>query len=90
MGSQPGKKVLIWLDGAVAAKKNFQEPARCRVSYSVEHRLPTKAPKLYRILPSHVWEQAYDPDGGPRHGAGAEELTGPPCATPHPHAITCN
>ena len=76
MGSRPGKKVLIRIDGAGSTKKTLEELVRRRVSYSVGYTLPANAPELYRVIPEHVWEPAYDPDGTPREGADVAELTG--------------
>jgi len=76
MGSRPGKKVLIRIDGAGSTKKTLEELARRRVSYSVGYTLPTNTPELYRMIPQHVWEPAYDPDGTPRQGADVAEMTG--------------
>src|SRR5699024_3962669 len=40
------------------------------------YTLPTDTPELYRMIPEHVWEPAYDCDGTPREGADVAELTG--------------
>lgn len=76
MGARPGKKVLIRIDGAGSTKKTLEELVKRRVSYSVGWTLPANTPELYRIIPEHVWEPAYDPDGTPREGADVAELTG--------------
>ena len=76
LGGRPGKKVLIRIDGAGSTKKTLEELARRRVSYSVGYTLPGNTPELYRIIPEHIWEPAYDPDGTPREGADVAELTG--------------
>lgn len=75
-GSRPGKKVLIRIDGAGSTKKTLDELVKRRVSYSVGYTLPTDTPELYRMIPEHVWEPAYDCDGTPREGADVAELTG--------------
>lgn len=76
VGARPGKKVLIRIDGAGSTKTTLQELVKRRVSYSVGYTLPTNTPELYRVIPEHVWEPAYDPDGTPREGADVAELTG--------------
>lgn len=76
VGPRPGKKVLIRIDGAGSTKATLQELTRRRVSYSVGYTLPTNTPELYRVIPEHVWEPAYDPDGTPCEGADVAELTG--------------
>ena len=76
LGSRPGKKVLIRIDGAGATKRTLEELVTRRVSYSVGYTLPGNTPELYRIIPEHVWEPAYDPDGTAREGADVAELTG--------------
>lgn len=76
MGSRPGKKVLIRIDGAGSTKKTLDELVARRVSYSVGYTLPTNTPDLYRVIPEQLWEPAYDPDGTPREGADVAELTG--------------
>ena len=76
MAPRPGKKVLIRIDGAGSTKKTLQELVKRRVSYSVGYTLPVNTPELYRVIPEHVWEPAYDPDGTPRQGADVAELTG--------------
>ena len=76
LGSRPGKKVLIRIDGAGSTKKTIEELVKRRVSYSVGYTLPGNTPELYRIIREHVWEPAYDPDGTPRQGADVAELTG--------------
>lgn len=76
VGARPGKKVLIRIDGAGSTKQTLEELARRRVSYSVGYTLPQHPPELYRVIPEHVWEPAYDPDGTPRVGADVAELTG--------------
>ena len=76
VGTRPGKKVLIRIDGAGSTKKTLAELVKRRVSYSVGYALPANTPELYRVIPKHVWEPAYDPDGTPRQGADVAELTG--------------
>lgn len=39
-----------------------------RVSYSIGFTLSTNSPDLYRMIPKHVWEPAYDPDDTPARG----------------------
>lgn len=74
--ARPGKKVLIRIDGAGSTKKTLQELVKRRVSYLVGYALPPGTPELYQLIPEHVWEPAYDPDGTPRQGADVAEPTG--------------
>lgn len=68
--------MLIRIDGAGSTKRILQELVTRRVSYSVGFTLPANTPEIYRIIPEHFWEPAYDPDGTPRDGADVAELTG--------------
>ena len=76
MGSRPGKKVLVRIDGAGGTKKTLQELVKRRVSYSVGFTLPANTPELFALIPKHVWEPAYNSDGEVREGADVAELTG--------------
>ena len=76
MGSRPGRKVLVRIDGAGGTKKTLQELVKRRVSYSVGFTLPANTPELFRLIPKHVWEPAYNSDGDVRDGADVAELTG--------------
>lgn len=76
MGSRPGRKVLVRIDGAGGTKKTLREPVKRRVSYSVGFTLPANTPELFGLVPEHVWEPAYDCDGEVREGADVAELTG--------------
>ncbi|MEY8656073.1 IS1380 family transposase [Brachybacterium paraconglomeratum] len=76
MGSRPGKKVLVRIDGAGGTKKTLQELVKRRVSYSVGFTLPQNTPELFGLIPKHVWEPAYNSDGEVRVGADVAELTG--------------
>jgi len=76
MGSRPGKKVLVRIDGAGGTKKTLQELVKRRVSYSVGFTLPPNTPELFRLIPKDVWEPAYNSDGEVREGADVAELTG--------------
>lgn len=46
VGSRPGKKVLIRIDGAGSTKKTLQDLAKRRVSYSIGYTLPATTPTL--------------------------------------------
>ncbi len=76
MGSRPGKKVLVRIDGAGGTKKTLQELVKRRVSYSVGFTLPPNMPELFHLIPKHIWEPAYDSNGEVREGADVAELTG--------------
>ncbi|WP_333489907.1 IS1380 family transposase [Brachybacterium paraconglomeratum] len=75
MGSRPGRKVLVRIDGAGGTKKTLQELVKRRVSYSVGFTLPANTPELFGLIPKHVWEPAYNSDGEVREGADVAELT---------------
>ncbi len=76
MGSRPGRKVLVRIDGAGGTKKTLQELVNRRVSYSVGFALPANTPELFGQIPKHIWEPAYNSDGEVREGADVAELTG--------------
>ncbi|MGP9604933.1 IS1380 family transposase [Brachybacterium sp. AOP42-E1-35] len=76
LGSRPGRKVLVRVDGAGGTKKTLQELVKRRVSYSVGFILPANTPELFGLIPKHVWEPAYNSDGEVREGADVAELTG--------------
>ncbi|MGO3211332.1 MAG: IS1380 family transposase [Brachybacterium sp.] len=76
MGSRPGRKVLVRIDGAGGTKETLQELVKRRVSYSVGFTLPANTPELFGLIPKHVWEPAYNSDGEVREGADVAELTG--------------
>ena len=76
MGSRPGKKVLVRIDGAGGTKKTLRELVKRRISYSVGFTLPANTPELFRLIPKHVWEPACNSDGNVRDGADVAELTG--------------
>ena len=76
MGSRPGRRVLVRIDGTGGTKKTLQELVKRRVSYSVGFTLPANTPELFALIPKHVWEPAYNSDGEVREGADVAELTG--------------
>ena len=76
MGSRPGRRVLIRIDGAGATKATLETLTRRRVSYSVGFTLPMNTPDLYHLVPEHVWTPAYNADRQPRAGADVAEFTG--------------
>ena len=76
MGSRPGRRVLVRIDGTGGTKKTLQELVKRRVSYSVGFTLPQNTPELFRLIPKDVWEPAYNSDGEVREGADVAELTG--------------
>lgn len=76
LGSRPGRRVLIRIDGAGSTKATLETLVRRRVAYSVGFTLPANTPDLYRIIPERVWEPAYNTDAQPRDGADVAEFTG--------------
>lgn len=76
LGSRPGRKVLIRIDGAGSTHQTLAELMRRRVSYSVGFTLPADTPDLYQKIPEDVWTPAYDTDGNIRDGADVAEFTG--------------
>ncbi|MGP5078676.1 transposase [Brachybacterium alimentarium] len=56
MGSRPGRKVLVRIDGAGGTKMTLQELVKRRVSYSVGFTLPANTPELFGLIPKHVWD----------------------------------
>lgn len=74
MGSRPGKKVLIRIDGAGSTKKTLEEEiwsdAGCPTRWDTRSR-PTPR-RTYRVIPEHVWEPLTTPTA-PR----ARERTSP-------------
>jgi hypothetical protein len=76
VGSRPGRKVLVRIDGAGSTHETLNELVRRRVSYSVGFTLPMDTPELYEKVPEEVWTPAYTSDGGVREGADVAEFTG--------------
>jgi hypothetical protein len=76
VGSRPGRKVLVRIDGAGSTHETLNELVRRRVSYSVGFTLPMDTPELYEKIPEEVWTPAYTSDGGVREGADVAEFTG--------------
>lgn len=76
LGTRPGRRVLVRIDGAGSTKETLRTLVKRRVSYSVGFTLPHETPQLYRMIPEHVWVPAYDTDGTPREDADVAELTG--------------
>ena len=75
-GSQPGRKVLVRIDGAGSTHKLLEWIVGQRMSYSVGFGLPANTPELLAFLPEQAWQVAYDSDGKVRDGAWVAELTG--------------
>ena len=76
LGSRPGRKVLVRIDGAGGTKKTVGFLARRRVSYSVGFKLPDRTPDIYAKIPETAWAPARNADGDPREGADVAEITG--------------
>ena len=76
LGSRPGRKVLVRIDGAGGTKETVGFLARRRVSYSVGFKLPDRTPDIYAKIPETAWAPAYNADGDPRQGADVAEITG--------------
>ena len=75
LGSRPGRKVLVRIDGAGGTKETVGFLARRRVSYSVGFKLPGHTPQIYSKIPESTWAPAYNADGDPRQGADVAEIT---------------
>ena len=75
LGSRPGRKVLVRIDGAGGTKETVGFLARRRVSYSVGFKLPDRTPQIYAKIPKTAWAPAYNADGDPREGADVAEIT---------------
>ena len=75
-GTQPGRKVLVRIDGAGSTHKLLEWIVAQRMSYSVGFGLPANTPELLALLPEQAWQVAYDSDGKVRDGAWVAELTG--------------
>ena len=76
LGSRPGRKVLVRIDGAGGTRQTVGFLARRRVSYSVGFKLPDRTPDIYAKIPETAWAPAYNADGDPRQGADVAEITG--------------
>ena len=76
VGTRPGRKVLVRIDGAGSTHQTLAELVRRRVSYSVGFTLPMDTPQLYAKVPESVWTPAYNSDGEIRAGADVAEFTG--------------
>ena len=76
LGSRPGRKVLVRIDGAGGTRETVGFLARRRVSYSVGFKLPDRTPDIYAKIPKSAWAPAYNADGDPREGADVAEITG--------------
>ena len=75
LGSSPGRKVLVRIDGAGGTRQTVGFLARRRVSYSVGFKLPDRTPDIYAKIPETAWAPAYNADGDPRQGADVAEIT---------------
>ena len=75
LGSRPGRKVLVRIDGAGGTRQTVGFLARRRVSYSVGFKLPDRTPDIYAKIPETAWAPARNADGDPREGADVAEIT---------------
>jgi len=74
-GSRAGKSVLVRIDGAGSTHKVIDWLTRRRLAYSVGFTLPDNTPDLLKLIPDHVWTEAYDAHDQVRDGAWVAELT---------------
>ena len=79
LGSRPGRKVLVRIDGAGGTKETVGFLARRRVSYSVGFKLPDHTPDIYAAIPKTAWAPARNADGDP--GEGRTSPRSPTCWT---------
>jgi len=75
-GYRPGRQVLVRVDGAGHSHRLIDWLTAQRVQYSVGFTLPGDVGDALELIPAHVWQPAYDADGGIREGAWVAELTG--------------
>jgi hypothetical protein len=76
VGTRPGRKVLIRIDGAGATHELLDWIVGQRMSYSVGFTLPTDFAEQLTKIPNKVWTPAYNSDGEIREGAWVAEITG--------------
>jgi hypothetical protein len=76
VGTRPGQKVLIRIDGAGATHELLNWIIGQRLSYSVGFTLPTDFADQLAKIPPKVWTPAYNSDGEIRDGAWVAEITG--------------
>jgi hypothetical protein len=76
VGSRPGRRVLVRIDGAGSTHQTLNELVRRRVAYSVGFTLPMDTPQLYEKIPESVWAPAYNCDGQVREGADVAQYHG--------------
>jgi len=74
-GGRAGKSVLVRIDGAGSTHKVLDWLTRRRLAYSVGFTLPENTPDLLKLIPAHVWTEAYDAHDQIRDGAWVAELT---------------
>jgi len=74
-GGRAGKSVLVRIDGAGSTHKVIDWLTGRRLAYSVGFTLPDNTPDLLKLIPEHVWTEAYDAHDGVRDGAWVAELT---------------
>jgi hypothetical protein len=74
-GGRRGKSVLVRIDGAGSTHKVLDWLTRRRLAYSVGFTLPENTPDLLKLIPDHVWTEAYDAHDEIRDGAWVAELT---------------
>jgi len=74
-GARRGKSVLVRIDGAGSTHKVIDWLTGRRLAYSVGFTLPENTPDLLKLIPEHVWTEAYDAHDAIRDGAWVAELT---------------
>ena len=75
LGTRPGRKILVRIDGGSGTKETIEFLTRRRVSSSVGFRLPNHTPQIYDTIPAEAWPPAYHADGQPKEGAHVAEIT---------------
>src|SRR4051794_12301419 len=75
VGTRPGRRVLVRVDGAGSTHKFLTWLSGQRLSYSVGFALPDNTPDLLALIPQDVWAPAYDAHDQVRDGAWVAELT---------------
>jgi Transposase DDE domain group 1 len=74
-GTRPGRKVLVRTDSAGGTHEFLDWLVSSRLSYSVGFPLPDSIVDKLALIPTKVWQPAYNADGQPREGAWVAEVT---------------
>ena len=67
--------MLVRIDGAGSTHKVIDWLTGRQLAYSVGFTLPENTPDLLKLIPEHVWTEAYDAHDAVRDGAWVAELT---------------